>query len=85
MIGIAFIHLLAESAMELSEISLEYPALGFTLATVGVLIVLGLEQVAVMLIARVNLKDESNKNVIDVKGKLHDGKLESIFLIKKYM
>jgi hypothetical protein len=74
MLGIAFIHLLFDGAVELSEINEEYPSLGFTLATVGVLFVLGLEQVMVMLISRVNLNDENVKAVTNEKGKNYDTK-----------
>lgn len=68
MLGVGFIHLLADGVFTLAEINLEYPALGFTLATVGAMIVLGFEQIAVLLISRIDagsqgqLKSGNNKN-----------------------
>ena len=55
MLGVGFIHLLADGASTLSAVIDSYPALGYTLATVGTMIVLGFEQVAVMLIGSVRV------------------------------
>jgi solute carrier family 39 (zinc transporter), member 1/2/3 len=60
MLGVGFIHLLADGVSKLTEVNLEYPALGYTLATVGALIVLGFEQIAVILIARIDAVSESS-------------------------
>lgn len=54
MLGVGFIHLLFDGVTTLEAVSLDYPALGFTLATVGAMIVLGFEQIAVMLISRID-------------------------------
>jgi ABC-type nickel/cobalt efflux system permease component RcnA len=53
--GVAFVHLLFEGSEKLVEVSTEYPALGFALAIVGTLLVLAFEQVAVMLISRMDV------------------------------
>lgn len=63
MLGVGFIHLLNDGVNKLVSVCLEYPSLAFTLATVGVLIVLGFEQVAVMLISRVKVHDSENRIV----------------------
>lgn len=55
MLGVGFIHLLNDGVDKLTSVSLDYPSLGFTLATVGAMIVLGFEQIAVMLIGRVDV------------------------------
>ena len=62
MLGVGFIHLLADGVAKLTDVSLDYPPLGFTLATVGAMIVLGFEQVAVMLISNVNVDDDNAKS-----------------------
>jgi hypothetical protein len=62
--GVAFIHLLFDGTATLAGIPMigrEYPSLGFTLATIGTLIVLGFEQVAVMLISRIEV---GNKELV---------------------
>ena len=61
MLGVGFIHLLADGVAKLTDVSLDYPPLGFTLATVGAMIVLGFEQIAVMLISSVNVNDDNAK------------------------
>ena len=58
MLAVGMIHLLADGVTKLSAVSLDYPPLGYTLATVGAIIVLGFEQVAVMMIG--SDKDDSN-------------------------
>jgi solute carrier family 39 (zinc transporter), member 1/2/3 len=63
MLGVGFIHLLADGVSKLTEVNLEYPALGYTLATVGALIVLGFEQIAVMLISRIDTVNDSNDSI----------------------
>ena len=55
MLGVGFIHLLNDGVNKLTIVSLDYPPLGYTLATVGAMLVLGFEQIAVMLITRVEL------------------------------
>ena len=59
LLGVGFIHLLDDGVGKLAEVSLDYPALGFTLATVGTMIVLGFEQVALMLIGNINTDEKS--------------------------
>lgn len=49
MLSLGFIHLLFEAVVELAEVVPDYPCLGLTLAVVGVLIVLGSEQVVASL------------------------------------
>jgi solute carrier family 39 (zinc transporter), member 1/2/3 len=66
MLGVGFIHLLADGVFTLEAVSVDYPPLGFTLATVGALIVLGFEQMAVMLIKRVDTATEPSEST---KGK----------------
>ena len=44
MLGVAFVHLLFEGNEKLSEVSIDYPALAFTVATMGTMFVLGCEQ-----------------------------------------
>lgn len=58
LLGVGFIHLLNDGVNKLAEVSLDYPALGFTLATVGVIIVLGFEQIALMLIGCINTEEK---------------------------
>ena len=67
MIGVGFIHLLADGVSTLAEVSPEYPALGYTLATVGAMIVLGFEQIAVMLIGSVNVGSKNLKSSGDAE------------------
>jgi solute carrier family 39 (zinc transporter), member 1/2/3 len=62
MLGVGFIHLLNDGVAKLTEVSLDYPSLGFTLATVGALIVLGFEQIAVVLISRIDTGGEIVKS-----------------------
>jgi len=47
MLGVAFIHLLGDADGSLREVSTNYPPLAMTLATVGVLLVLAIEQMTV--------------------------------------
>ena len=63
MLGVGFIHLLADGVAKLSAVSLDYPALGYTLATVGAMIVLGFEQIAVMLIGSVKTDVDDAKSL----------------------
>jgi zinc transporter ZupT len=60
---------------KIAEVQLEYPSLGFTLATIGTLIVLGFEQLALMLISRVEVDDKvitsDKSNKFDAETK-HD-------------
>ena len=65
LLGVAFIHLLNDGVNKLAEVSLDYPSLGFTLATVGAMIVLGFEQIAVMLIGRIGGNKDSSKAITD--------------------
>ena len=65
MLGVGFIHLLNDGVSRLAAVSLYYPSLGFTLATVGAMIVLGFEQIAVMLINGVNVNGVREKSLID--------------------
>ena len=70
MLGVGFIHLLADGVDKLLAVSLDYPPLGYTLATVGAIVVLGFEQIAVMLISRIGTNGEKDqdfalKNVSD--------------------
>ena len=58
LLGVGFIHLLNDGVNKLAEVSLDYPALGFTLATVGVIIVLGFEQIAMMLIGCIKTEEK---------------------------
>lgn len=62
MLGVGFIHLLNDGVMKLAEVSLDYPALGFTLATVGTMIVLGFEQIAVKLIGSIETNGDLMKS-----------------------
>lgn len=62
MLGVGFIHLLNDGVGKLTEVSLDYPSLGFTLATVGAMIVLGFEQIAVALIGRIDTDGEVVKS-----------------------
>lgn len=65
MLGVGFIHLLNDGASKLMSVSLDYPPLGYTLATVGAMLVLGFEQIAVMLINRVKV-DNSRCNITNI-------------------
>ena len=60
MMGVAFIHLLAEGVASLNEACPDYPALGYTLSTVGAMMVLGFEQIAVALIGQIKTEQASN-------------------------
>lgn len=66
MLGVGFIHLLDDGASTLSAIILDYPALGYTLAAVGAMIVLAFEQVAVLLIQSVDMGC-SAKSLVDTE------------------
>lgn len=72
MLGVGFIHLLADGVSKLADVSLEYPALGFTLATVGAMVVLGFEQIAVMLIGRIDTVSVA-RDSINSKQHKHTG------------
>jgi len=50
MLGVAFIHLLADASESLTAVSEDFPALATTVATIGVLLVLTTEQVAIFLL-----------------------------------
>ena len=63
MLAVGVIHLLADGVAKLAAVSLEYPPLGYTLATVGALLVLAFEQVAVMLIGSVKEDGDSAKSI----------------------
>ena len=67
MLGVGFIHLLADGVSKLADVNTEYPALGYTLATVGAMIVLGFEQVAVMMIGSVNVDSNDAKSLSDAE------------------
>jgi zinc transporter 1/2/3 len=58
LLGVGFIHLLNDGIGKIAEVQLDYPSLGFTLATIGTLIVLGFEQLALMLISHVTVGDD---------------------------
>ena len=62
MLGVGFIHLLADGVDKLLAVSLDYPPLGYTLATVGTLIVLGFEQIAVALFSQIGSGNEKDLN-----------------------
>ena len=63
MLAVGVIHLLADGVAKLAAVSLEYPPLGYTLATVGALLVLAFEQVAVVLIGGVKVDSNSAKSI----------------------
>ena len=65
LLGVGFIHLLDDGVGKLAEVSLDYPALGFTLATVGAMIVLGFEQVALTLIGHIKTDEDASKAAIE--------------------
>ena len=50
MLGVAFIHILADASSSLAEISENYPALAMTVATIGVLLVMLVEQLVIFLL-----------------------------------
>ena len=50
MLGVAFMHLLADASESLAAVSEDFPALATTVATIGVLLVLTTEQVAIFLL-----------------------------------
>lgn len=66
MLGVGFIHLLNDGVNKLGSVCVQYPSLGFTLATVGTMIVLGFEQVAVVLIN--SSKKGETKNIPQIEG-----------------
>ena len=73
MMGIGFIHLLNDGVGKLSEVSLDYPALGYTLATVGAMVVLGFEQIALTLINQIKTDEEPPKKAIGDKEHVEFG------------
>ena len=78
MLGVAFIHLLDDGVDKLLSVSLDYPPLGYTLATVGALIVLGFEQMAILMIGRTDANSEdrngnSLKNTKDIESYSSEG------------
>ena len=73
MLGVGFIHLLADGVDKLLAVSLDYPPLGYTLATVGAIVVLGFEQIAVTMISRIGTGSETDgdsalKNMTDIES-----------------
>ena len=73
MLGVGFIHLLADGVDKLLAVSLDYPPLGYTLATVGAIAVLGFEQIAVTMISRIGTGSETDgdsvlKNMTDIES-----------------
>jgi solute carrier family 39 (zinc transporter), member 1/2/3 len=73
MLGVGFIHLLADGVGKLLAVSLDYPPLGYTLATVGAIVVLGFEQIAVTMISRIGTGSETDadsvlKNMNDIES-----------------
>ena len=78
MLGVGFIHLLADGVSKLADVNTEYPALGYTLATVGAMIVLGFEQVAVMMIGSVNVDSNDAKSLSDTMKRTKSGELEML-------
>jgi solute carrier family 39 (zinc transporter), member 1/2/3 len=69
MLGVAFIHLLDDGVDKLLSVSLDYPPLGYTLATVGALLVLGFEQIAMTMInSNVRNGEEGLKNSKDIES-----------------
>jgi solute carrier family 39 (zinc transporter), member 1/2/3 len=70
MLGVGFIHLLNDGVNKLASVCIQYPSLGFTLATVGTMIVLGFEQIAVMLIS--SSKTGETKNLPHLEEAKHN-------------
>ena len=73
MLGVGFIHLLADGVDKLLAVSLDYPPLGYTLATVGAIVVLGFEQIAVTMISRIGTGSETDadsalRNMNDIES-----------------
>ena len=64
MMGIGFIHLLNDGVSRLASISVGYPALGYTLATVGAMVVLGFEQIALTLVNQIKTEEVAPKKAI---------------------
>ena len=64
MMGIGFIHLLNDGVSKLESVSLDYPALGYTLATVGAMVVLGFEQIALTLVNQIKTDDVAPRKAI---------------------
>ena len=71
MLGVGFIHLLNDGVNKLAIVSVDYPSLGYTLATVGALVVLGFEQIAVMLISRVKAGGSRSSSSNSLNGSDH--------------
>jgi zinc transporter 1/2/3 len=76
--GVGFIHLLNDGIGKIAEVPLEYPSLGFTLATIGTLIVLGFEQLALMLISRVNVAEDKIVPTKDIDAECNHLELEVV-------
>ena len=84
MLGVGFIHLLADGVDKLLAVSLDYPPLGYTLATVGAIVVLGFEQIAVMMISRIGSGNPVDhdfgvngvKNIADIES--HTSELHEV-------
>lgn len=64
MMGIGFIHLLNDGVSKLESVSLDYPALGYTLATVGAMVVLGFEQIALTLVNQIKTEEVAPRKAI---------------------
>ena len=63
MLGVAFCHLLNDGVANLTTVCPTYSALAFTLACGGVILVLGFEQVAVILIGSIKTTHDMNSKV----------------------
>ena len=63
MLSVGLIHLLYDGVSRLVLVNTKYPALGYTLATVGAILVLGFEQVAVMIIGSIKVDSNSAKSI----------------------
>jgi ZIP Zinc transporter len=63
MLGVAFCHLLNDGVERLSTVCPDYGALAFALACGGAILVLGFEQVAVLLIGSIKTTNDVNSKV----------------------
>lgn len=69
MLGVAFIHLLAEGTTSLAEVVPDYSSLGYTLATCGIMFVLAVEQAMMSFVANANFNAVGGDDVMGSSSK----------------
>eukprot|EP01041_Mallomonas_annulata_P011674 gene11674-24451_t len=83
MLGVAFIHILAEAADELPYLYPDYPALPYTLATVGIIFTVTLENIAMAFLKQPNAPKSEHEHSRDSVNLAAESK-DFFILVKAY-